>query len=242
VSLSSAEAEYMAVSTTAQEILWLRSLLGELGFPQATATVLLCDNQAAIAIASDDAHHARTKHIDIRHHFVRQHIAEGTLRMEWIASGEQEADILTKPLGRLQFAKLRDRVLTITKVKDARRCQMNTTTHEITTTRHHEITTTQRLDARPRHHGYGLAVREANTQTLTIHTHTHTTPIQHRHTHSHTHTQHPVSILSLHNASYRTLCMRCVRAVLTDQEATPKTKEEDEGRRRKVRARTEEHL
>ena len=111
VALSSAEAEYMAAGTAAQEIIWLRTLLMELGFGQRQATVLLSDNQAAIAIASDDQHHARTKHIDIRHHFIREHVIKETLRMEWIAGSEQQADILTKPLGRLLFVKLRDRVL-----------------------------------------------------------------------------------------------------------------------------------
>ena len=86
-------------------------MLMELGFGQRQATVLLSDNQAAIAIASADQHHARTKHIDIKHHFIREPVIKETLRMEWIAGSEQQADILTKPLGRLLFVKLRDRVL-----------------------------------------------------------------------------------------------------------------------------------
>jgi len=111
VSLSSAEAEYMAAGAATQEIIWLRGLLRELGFAQEQATVLQVDNQSAMAMASDDVHHARTKHIDIRHHFIRQHIAEGSLALRWVASAEQEADILTKPLGRLLFCKLRERLM-----------------------------------------------------------------------------------------------------------------------------------
>lgn len=111
VALSSAESEYMAAGTAGQEVLWARALLTELGFPQERATTILSDNQAAIAIGSDDVHHARTKHIDIRYHWIRQHIREGALVLEWISGAEQEADILTKPLGRVLFEKLRARVL-----------------------------------------------------------------------------------------------------------------------------------
>jgi hypothetical protein len=111
VSLSSAEAEYMAAGAAAQEVMWMRALMEELGFVQREATVLQSDNQSAIAIASDDVHHARTKHIDIRHHFIREHIVAGTMRLQWVPSADQEADILTKPLGRVLFCKLRDRVL-----------------------------------------------------------------------------------------------------------------------------------
>jgi len=111
VALSSAEAEYMAAGAAVQEIIWLRALLSELGFAQHQATVLLCDNQAANAIASDDVHHARTKHIDIRHHFIRSHIADSTLEMRWIPTASQQADILTKPLGHVLFARLRASLL-----------------------------------------------------------------------------------------------------------------------------------
>jgi hypothetical protein len=111
VSLSSAEAEYMAAGAATQEIIWLRGLLSELGWPQQSPTILQCDNQAAIAIAAEDIHHARTKHIDIRLHFIRSHVAAGTLRLQWVPTADQQADILTKPLGRIAFARLRDRVL-----------------------------------------------------------------------------------------------------------------------------------
>ena len=75
------------------------------------ATVLCCDNQSAIAIASDDVHHQRTKHIDIRHHFIREHIKAGAVALQWVPTEEQEADLLTKPLGKAAFVKLRDRLM-----------------------------------------------------------------------------------------------------------------------------------
>jgi hypothetical protein len=111
VALSSAEAEYMAVGAAVQEILWLRTLLNEMGFEQGGATVLYCDNQPAIAIAKDDVHHSRTKHIDIRHHFIRDHVSKKHVHLDWVPTAGQEADILTKPLGRILFTRLRDMVL-----------------------------------------------------------------------------------------------------------------------------------
>ena len=111
VGLSSCETEYMAAGDAAKEILYLRTLLAELGWPQEEATVLLCDNQPAIALASDDVHHARTKHIDVRHHFIRDHIRDGRIRMLWVSTALQEADILTKALGPILFARFRAMLL-----------------------------------------------------------------------------------------------------------------------------------
>jgi hypothetical protein len=103
VSLSSAEAEYMAISAATQEILWIRQLLNEITFIQNQPTLLYIDNQAAIAISENDTHHSRTKHIDIRHHFIRDAIKDNTVKVKWINSQNQLADILTKGLGKLRF-------------------------------------------------------------------------------------------------------------------------------------------
>lgn len=111
VALSSCEAEYMAAGAATQEIMWLRTLLAEMGHPQAEPTVLLCDNQSAIALSSDDVHHARTKHIDLRHHFIRERIVAGELRLQWVPSEQQEADILTKGLAKEPFVHLRALVM-----------------------------------------------------------------------------------------------------------------------------------
>ena len=101
----------MAAGSATQEIIWLRGLLSELGFAQESATVLMCDNQPAIAIASDDVHHARTKHIDIRHHFIRSHIRDASVCLKWVSTADQEADIPTKPLGVVPFTRLRARIM-----------------------------------------------------------------------------------------------------------------------------------
>jgi hypothetical protein len=111
VALSSAEAEYMAVSAAVQEVKWISQLLKELGINVKKPAQLYCDNQAAIAISNNDVHHARTKHIDIRHHYVRDAVKEKEIEIKWIRSSNQLADIFTKPLSRQPFMRLRQSLI-----------------------------------------------------------------------------------------------------------------------------------
>jgi hypothetical protein len=111
VALSSAEAEYMAISATVQEIKWISQLMEELGLNTVKPSTLYCDNQAAIAISNNDVHHARTKHIDIRHHYVRDAIKAKEIDIKWISTNNQLADIFTKPLPRQSFERLRQVLL-----------------------------------------------------------------------------------------------------------------------------------
>jgi len=98
VTLSTAEAEYVAATHAAKEAIWLRKLLGEL-FPYLLMpTPLYCDNQAALKLATDDNYHARTKHIDLRFHFVRQTAASGALKLLYCPTEDMIADMLTKAL------------------------------------------------------------------------------------------------------------------------------------------------
>lgn len=105
VALSSAEAEYIAISFTARQVLWLRSLSKELSFPQPHASVIFCDNRAAVFSALDPKSHSRLKHIDIRFHFVR-HIVNGRIVDVVHISGTYNiADVLTKGLDRATHTK-----------------------------------------------------------------------------------------------------------------------------------------
>jgi hypothetical protein len=103
--LSATEAEYMTATHAAKESLWLRQLLDQLGFTQQQATVLRSDNQGAIALTKNPAHHQRTKHIDIKHHFIRDLVEEGKLVLHWCPTEDMTADVLTKPLMRVKHAK-----------------------------------------------------------------------------------------------------------------------------------------
>ena len=99
VAQSSMEAEYVAAAEATREIIWLRSLLGELGLGQDGPTPMFVDNQTAIRLSSNPSTHARSKHIDIKHHLVREHVEFGTIKLNYIETAKQRADALTKALG-----------------------------------------------------------------------------------------------------------------------------------------------
>ena len=96
VSRSSAEAEYRAMADTTAEMLWLRSLLTELGFPPEGPMQMYCDNMAATFIASNATFHMRTKHIEIDCHFIRQYVVNSTICTPHVAFAHQLADLFTK--------------------------------------------------------------------------------------------------------------------------------------------------
>jgi transposase InsO family protein len=110
-SLSTAEAEYIAISAAVQEVTWVNSLLNELSFPQTCPSQVYCDNQAAIYICNNDTLHARTKHIDIRHHYIREEIINKNINISYVSTTEQQADIFTKPLGKQLFIPLRNSIM-----------------------------------------------------------------------------------------------------------------------------------
>ena len=107
VALSTSEAEYVALSSATQEAVWLRRLLNALNAIPDEPTIMMEDNQGAIAISRNPVEHARTKHIDIRYHFVREAIKDRVIELRYCSSQNMIADILTKPLPRGQFEKLR---------------------------------------------------------------------------------------------------------------------------------------
>jgi hypothetical protein len=98
VALSTAEAEYIAATHAAKEGIWLRWLIGELFGTIDDPTTLYCDNQAAITLATTDNFHARTKHIDIRYHYIRHEVDSGTFKLIYCPTDDMIADILTKAL------------------------------------------------------------------------------------------------------------------------------------------------
>jgi hypothetical protein len=110
VALSTCEAEYIGQTNATKEAIWLRRLLNEIRPETANepqATIIYCDNQGAIALAKNPQFHARTKHIDIQHHFVREKINEGAVQLEYIETERQVADGLTKALDKVRFERFR---------------------------------------------------------------------------------------------------------------------------------------
>ena len=94
---SSSEAEYMSAASAGNNIIWFRSFLDELGFPQDT-TVMHEDNEACIKLSKNPQEHARTKHIQVRYHVIRQYVQDKLIKMVYIPTKRQLADLLTKSL------------------------------------------------------------------------------------------------------------------------------------------------
>ncbi|CAH9054752.1 unnamed protein product [Cuscuta europaea] len=113
VALSSAEAEYVAAAGAACQAIWLKRILEDMGELQSSATQIFCDNKSAIAMAKNPIQHNRTKHIDIKYHFLRDVQAKGHIEMKYCPTEEQLADIFTNALPRDRFQFLR-RMLGVT--------------------------------------------------------------------------------------------------------------------------------
>ena len=110
VALSSCEAEYIALSAATQEAIYLRNILEQLEFPQHQATMIYEDNQGCIAISKNPVQLARTKHIDVRHHFIREKIHNKEINCEYISTTNQMADGLTKAVGAMKLEEFRKNV------------------------------------------------------------------------------------------------------------------------------------
>lgn len=123
VAKSSTESEYISLSIGASEAVWLRRLLTELDFPSDTSSSsespphptidtipplsIYCDNQSALKLAKNPVFHARTKHIEVHFHFIREYVLRGDIHLHYIPTDSQPADIFTKPLSRPKFERHR---------------------------------------------------------------------------------------------------------------------------------------
>lgn len=108
VALSSCEAEYMALTETTKEAVWMRGLLQELGLKGFNSVAIRMDNQGAMALAKNPEFHARTKHIDIRHHYIREVESRGLIHLNYVPTADMAADGLTKPLSTVKFLRFID--------------------------------------------------------------------------------------------------------------------------------------
>jgi hypothetical protein len=110
IALSTAETEYVALTSVAREVLFIQALLDELYEPMQDSILIYCDNQDAIALASNNNFHARTEHIDLCHHFIRALIKNEVFDLQYYPTDENIADAFTKALPRPRPQKLRDKM------------------------------------------------------------------------------------------------------------------------------------
>jgi hypothetical protein len=105
IALSTTEAEYVAAGQCCVQLLWVRQTLRDFGY-NLSKVPLLCDNESAIRLADNPVEHSHTKHIHIRHHFLRDHQQKGDIDIYHISTENQLADIFTKPLDKKRFCRL----------------------------------------------------------------------------------------------------------------------------------------
>lgn len=109
VSRSSIEAEYRGLAAATPELIWIQSLLHELGI-LSSVPILWCDNLGASYLTANPVFHARTKHIELDYHFVRERVASKQLKIRFISSKDQLVDIFTKGLRLPRFQQLHDKL------------------------------------------------------------------------------------------------------------------------------------
>ena len=106
VALSTAEAEYIAAGSCCAQILWIKQQLEDFGI-KLTKTPIRCDNTSAINLTKNPVQHSRSKHIEIRHHFIRDHVQNSNVILEFVCTDDQLADVFTKLLSEERFCLIR---------------------------------------------------------------------------------------------------------------------------------------
>jgi hypothetical protein len=107
IALSTVEAEYIAVGSCCAQILWMKATLKDFGINFKNMP-LLCDNESVVKLTNSLVQHQRTKHIDVRHHFIRDHQQKGDIVIESVGTEDQLVDLFTKPLDEKRFHKLKN--------------------------------------------------------------------------------------------------------------------------------------
>lgn len=110
VSLSSTEAEYKATVEAGKELAWLRTIFEDLRVDIPPAIPINNDNQGAIALADNPVFQARSKHIEVQYHWIREQIAEGKFTLSYVPTSEMQADLLTKALPRILHSRFCEKI------------------------------------------------------------------------------------------------------------------------------------
>jgi hypothetical protein len=119
ISLSSCESEFMAATAAAKQALWLRNLISEITKEEPKTVTLYVDNNSAIALMKNPVFHGRSKHIDLKYHFIRECIERGQIMVKRVCTEEQKADVLTKAMPAVKLSIMRYLI----GVRDLNACQ-----------------------------------------------------------------------------------------------------------------------
>jgi hypothetical protein len=110
VALSTTEAEYIALSVAVREAVWLHKLLTDLFDHEMDPTIIHCDNQSCVKLSENPVFHDRSKHIEIKYHYIRDMVQRKEVHVQYLPTHEQIADIFTKPLAKTKFEYFRERL------------------------------------------------------------------------------------------------------------------------------------
>ena len=103
IALSTAEAEYIASCSACSEAVWLRKMLARLFNAEIDVTDILCDNQSCIKMIETPVFHDKSKHIQVRYHFIRDMVQKGAVKLKYVPTEEKVTYVLTKPLAYVNF-------------------------------------------------------------------------------------------------------------------------------------------
>lgn len=110
LAISTAKAKYIAACVATREVVWLRNLLARLFGQSMEPTVIHYDNQSYVKLSINPVFHDRTKHVEIKYHYIKDMVQRKAIQLRYICTDEQTADILTKPLSRLKFVYFREKL------------------------------------------------------------------------------------------------------------------------------------
>jgi hypothetical protein len=110
IALSTTEAEYIAACSAICEAIWLQKLLIGPFNLEMEDTLILCDNQSCITMIENPVFHDKTKHIEIQYHYIRDMVQKGAVKLQYVGTNEQVANVLTKPLSRVKFEYFQDKL------------------------------------------------------------------------------------------------------------------------------------
>jgi hypothetical protein len=110
VALSATEAEYVATYSSSSEVVWLRKLLVGLFGLELEGTCIFCENQSCIKLFENLVFHDKSKHVEIKYHYIRYLVQKGAVKLRYIGTDKNIADVLTKPLSKIKFEYFRDKL------------------------------------------------------------------------------------------------------------------------------------